>query len=205
MAKKDKRVDAYIAKAQPFAKPILTHLRALVHATIPEVEEEIKWGFPHFTYKGMYAGMSAFKGHCSFGFWKHALVAEQMKASRERGEGAMGSFGKITSMDDLPTDAVLKKWLLAAKKLNDAGVKPVKKKVVPAKDRVLEVPVYFAAAVKKDKKAQATWDGFSYSARKEYVEWVTEAKAEATRDKRLAQTVEWLAEGKRRNWKYENC
>lgn len=204
MGKKDARVDAFIAKSAPFARPILKHLRAIMHETVPDVTEEMKWSFPHFSYKGMFCGMSAFKEHCSFGFWKHALVAERVGGLKGRGEGAMGSLGRIVSLDDLPSDAVLKKMIKAAAALNDEGVK-VKKKATPVKDRVLEVPAYFSAAVKKNKKAAAAFEAFPYSCKKEYVEWVTEAKTEPTREKRLATTVEWLAKGKRRNWKYENC
>jgi hypothetical protein len=205
MGTRDPRVDAYIAKSAPFARPILKHLRALVHEAVPTVSEEIKWGFPHFSYKGMFCAISAFKEHCAFGFWKHPLVAERVEGLKGRGEGAMGSLGRLTAMSDLPSDAALKKMIKVAAALNDEGVKVAKKKVTPVKDRVLAVPAYFAQAVKANKKAAATFDGFPYSAKKEYVEWVTEAKTDVTRDKRLATTVEWLAEGKRRNWKYENC
>jgi hypothetical protein len=205
MGKKDPRVDAFIANAAPFAKPILKHLRALVHATVPEVTEEMKWSFPHFSYKGMFCGMSAFKEHASFGFWKHALVTERVSGLKGRGEGAMGSLGRLGSLKDLPSDASLKKMIKAAAALNDEGVKPAKRKVMLSKDRVLDIPSCFAAAVRKNKKAAATFAAFPYSCQKEYVQWVTEAKTAPTRDRRLATTVEWLAEGKRRNWKYENC
>lgn len=204
MGKKDARVDAYIAKAQPFAKPILEHLRALVHQHVPDVVEEVKWSMPCFTYKGMLANMASFKAHATFGFWKGALVAERSKALPKKGQEAMGQFGRITSVKDLPSDAVMAKLLKIAMALNDEGVKPVKKKT-PKAEQVLTVPLYFTKALKANPKAKATFDAFPYSCRKEYVAWVTEAKAEATRDRRLAQAVEWMAEGKRRNWKYENC
>lgn len=204
MGKKDARVDAYIAKAQPFAKPIMQHLRALVHAHIPDVEETVKWGFPCFLYKGMFANMAAFKAHVSFGFWKGALVAERSKVLPRKGQEAMGQFGRLASVDDLPSDAVMVKLFKIAMALNDDGVKVVKKKT-PKAEQVLTIPPYFTKALKANAKAKATFDAFPYSCRKEYVAWVTEAKAEATRDRRLAQAVEWMAEGKRRNWKYENC
>jgi uncharacterized protein YdeI (YjbR/CyaY-like superfamily) len=205
MGKKDPKVDAYIAKAPPFAKPILEHIRSLVHANVPDVAEEMKWSFPHFTYKGMFAGVSAFKAHCSFGFWKHAIVAERAKELPKKGLEAMGQFGRLTTVHDLPSDAVMKKLLKIAMAVNDDGVKAPARKVTPVKDRVLDIPAYFTKAVKANAKAKAVFDAFPYSSKKEYVVWVTEAKSEATRDKRLAQAVEWLAEGKRRNWKYENC
>lgn len=205
MGVKDPRVDAYIAKAQPFARPILEHIRALVHATVPEVTEEMKWSFPHFSYKGMFAAMSAFKAHCAFGFWKGALVAQRSAALPAKGREAMGQFGRITSVKDLPSDAVMRKLLRIAVALNDEGVRPARKKARPVADRVLEIPSYFLKAVRANAKAKQTFDAFPYSSRKEYVVWVTEAKTDATRDKRLAQAVAWMAEGKRRNWKYENC
>ncbi len=205
MAKKNPAVDAYIAKSADFAKPILKHIRKLVHGACPDVVEEMKWSFPHFSYKGMFCGMAAFKQHATFGFWKANLMAERVKEMPKLGADAMGQFGCITSVKDLPSDAIMTKLIKVAVELNDAGVKAPKKKVTPVKDRVLTIPDYFMKAVKKNKKALATFEAFPYSSKKEYVAWVVEAKAEATRDKRLAQAVEWMAEGKRRNWKYENC
>ena len=198
MGTRNPRVDEYIAKAAPFAQPILRHLRELVHEACPEVEEEMKWSFPNFMYKGMFCNMAAFKAHCAFGFWKSSLVLG--KAEKD----SMGTFGRITSIDDLPPKRTMLGYIKEAKRLNDEGIsKP--KAAKPAQNKELMVPPYFLAAVKKNKKAFATFDAFSYSHKKEYVEWVTEAKTEETRERRLATTVEWLAEGKSRNWKYERC
>lgn len=205
MGTEDKRVDAYIAKSAAFAKPILRHLRELVHEAVPESGEEMKWSFPHFSYKGMFCAMAAFKGHCTFGFWKRGPVAARVKEMPRLGADAMGQFGRITSLDDLPGDAVMIKILKVAARLNDDGVKSSKRKVTAPKDRVLMVPAYFRRAVNENANAKATFAAFPYSCRKEYVAWVAEAKTEVTREKRLATTVEWLAQGKRRNWKYENC
>jgi uncharacterized protein YdeI (YjbR/CyaY-like superfamily) len=205
MGTKDKRVDAYIAKSADFAKPILRHLRELVHTAVPESGEEMKWSFPHFSYKGMFCAMAAFKGHCTFGFWKSGLVAARVKEMPRLGADAMGQFGRITSLDDLPGDVVMIKILKVVAKLNDDGVKNPARKVTAPKDRVLAVPAYFKRAVNENAKAKSTFAAFPYSCRKEYVAWVTEAKTEVTRGKRLATTVEWLAQGKRRNWKYEDC
>lgn len=199
MGTRDKRVDAYIAKAAPFAQPILRHVREVVHEGCPEVQEEMKWSFPHFSYKGMFCSMASFKEHCAFGFWKSALVLGDDPKSRD----AMGSFGRITALDDLPSKKVLLGYIKKARELNDAGVTVARPKSKGPKELV--VPDYFLAAVKKNKKALATFDAFPYSKRKDYVEWVTEAKTDATRDKRLATTVEWLSQGKARNWKYEKC
>jgi uncharacterized protein YdeI (YjbR/CyaY-like superfamily) len=193
----DPRIDAYIAKAAAFARPILKHLRKVVHAGCPEVEETIKWGMPHFEYKGPLCGMAAFKQHCSFGFWKGELVIE----GRAKGAEAMGQFGRLTALADLPSEKLLVGYIRKAADLNEAGIKrpsPAKAKVKKA----LEVPDYFQAALTKNRKAQQTFEGFSPSHRKEYVEWITEAKREETRAQRIKTAIEWLAQGKSRNWKY---
>jgi uncharacterized protein YdeI (YjbR/CyaY-like superfamily) len=200
MPDKDPRVDAYIEKSADFAKPILTHIRKIVHKASPKVTETVKWGMPAFEYKGLVCGMAAFKEHCTFGFWKQSLL-EQGAFSTEK--TAMGSFGRITSKRDLPPDAMLVKLVQQAVELNERGIKVEKTK--PAAKKELVVPDYLTAALKKNKAAQKTFDNFPPSCKKEYVEWITEAKTEPTRDKRLATTIEWLAEGKRRNWKYEKC
>ncbi len=193
MGKKDPRVDAYIGKSADFAKPILRRIREIVHKGCPEVEETIKWGMPHFDYKGMLCGMAAFKEHCALGFWKNKLVLE-------RNPEAMGQFGRITSLSDLPEDRVLLGYVREAARLNEAGVK-VPRKAREAK-KPPRTPADLAAALKKNAKARATFEGFSPSQRREYVEWITGAKTEETRAKRLGTAVEWMAEGKPRNWKY---
>jgi uncharacterized protein YdeI (YjbR/CyaY-like superfamily) len=199
MGTKDPRVDAYIEKAQPFAKPILRHLRRVVHAACPGVSEEMKWSFPHFDYKGIFCGMAAFKAHCTFGFWK----AELLDGLGERSKEAQGQMGRITSIQDLPSDAELTRLIKQAAKLNDAGIKV--KRVPKAPKAPVEVPAELSGALKKNKKAQAAFDAFSPSNRREYAEWIVEAKQDATRQRRVAQAVEWIAEGKSRNWKYERA
>ena len=195
MPKTDKRVDAYIAKAPDFAKPILTHLRAIVHEGCPECEETIKWNTPNFMYNGMLCGMVAFKEHCAFHFWKGKLVVDE-----DEKEGAGRQFGKLSKVSDLPSKKVLLAYVKKAKALNDSGVK-VKR---PARAKpALETPKDLIAALKKNKKAQATFDGFSPSAKREYIEWLSDAKSEETRLRRLTQAVEWMADGKQRNWKYQ--
>lgn len=198
MPSTDPRVDAYIKNAAPFARPILTHLRAVVHQSCPEVVETMKWSFPHFDYKGIFCGMAAFKAHCTFGFWKHTLLVEQLPAVDSKG---MGQFGRITAVDDLPSAAVLARVIKAAARLNDAGVKVPRKKAAPKPP--IKPPAYFVAALKKNKKARAAFDAFPPSHRREYLEWITEAKTEETRSRRLTQALEWIADGKSRNWKYE--
>ncbi len=201
MGKQDKRIDAYIVKAQPFAWPILEHLRALVHKACPEVEESIKWSFPHFNYKGeMMCSMASFKQHCAFGFWKASLMKDNTLLANAKGETAMGHLGRITSLKDLPSDAVMIRYIKEAMQLNDAGIKVEKKKPVSAKE--VEIPDYFIKQLKKNKAAQKTFEGFSPSNKKEYVQWITEAKTEATRESRMRTAIEWMAEGKPRNWKY---
>jgi uncharacterized protein YdeI (YjbR/CyaY-like superfamily) len=204
MAKKDPRVDACIANAANFAKPILRHIRKLVHTACPEVEETIKWQFPTFMYKGMLCGMAAFKNHCTFGFWKHELLFGRDGSAKRADEGGMGQFGRLTQLSDLPKDAVLLRYIKEAMRLNEEGVKvPLRSK--PKVKKPLVVPAFFRAALKRNKKALVTFEGFSYSHKKEYVEWLTEAKTEETCNRRLATTLEWLAQGKARNWKYANC
>ncbi len=202
MGKKDKSIDAYIAKSAPFAKPILNHIRELVHKTCPEVEEKMKWSFPHFDYKGeMMCSMAAFKQHASFGFWKAALMKDPVLVETARSEVAMGHLGKLTSLKDLPSDKKMTAWIKEAMKLNEQGIKVVKPKAAEKKEII--VPDYFAKALGKNKKAKKVFDEASYSFRKEYVMWVTEAKTEETRNSRMATALEWISEGKGRNWKYE--
>lgn len=199
MTAKDPRIDAYIAKAAPFAQPILKHLRKLVHAACPDVVETMKWSFPHFDHKGIMCSMVAFKQHCAFCFWKAALMFPAGKTGVEN--EAMGHFGRITSLSDLPADKTVIGYIKKAAYLNQTGVKVPPRHKSKAK-KELVTPDYLTAALKKNKKALATFESLSYSHRKEYVEWLTEAKREDTRRQRLATAIEWMAEGKPRNWKY---
>jgi hypothetical protein len=196
----DPCVDAYIKNSADFAKPILIHLRKLVHETCPEISETIKWGLPTFEYKGILAGLAAFKAHATFGFWKHSLLG----LGSRKDLGAMGSFGKMTSASDMPDDATVRRLIKEAMRLNDEGIKVHRPK--PSKEKKeLVVPQILLEALAKNHKAAETFNNFSYSKRKDYVEWINEAKTDATRDKRLATTIEWLSEGKSRMWKYERC
>ncbi|MES2430387.1 MAG: YdeI/OmpD-associated family protein [Bacteroidota bacterium] len=200
--KRTKEFDAYIAKSADFAKPILNHLRNLVHETCPDVEEKLKWSMPHFDYKqSPLCHMASFKQHAAFGFWKASLMKDKTLLEAAQSETAMGHLGKITSLKDLPSDKKIIGWIKEAMKLNDAGVK-VSKKTTSAKDEI-ETPDYFTKALKKNKKALATFEAFSPSAKREYLEWVTSAKTDETKISRLTQAIEWMAEGKKRNWKYE--
>ena len=198
MGSKDPRVDAYIAKSADFAKPILKHLRKVVHLGCPGVEETIKWQFPHFDYKGVMCGMAAFKQHCAFGFWKESLIFDRDKAAEKT---AMGSFGCITSLANLPSETTLIQYVKKAAALNEAGIK-APGRTQPKKREPLSVPDYFSAALKKNAKARKTFENLAPSKRREYLEWVTEAKRDETRSERLATSIEWLAEGKSRHWKY---
>jgi uncharacterized protein YdeI (YjbR/CyaY-like superfamily) len=201
MGKKDPRVDAYIANSAEFAQPILRAIRKVVHAGCPEAEETLKWRFPHFMYKGILCSMASFKAHCAFGFWKGKLLEEKLRGAVKGREPAMGDFGRLTSVADLPDEKTLIRYVKEAAALNDEGIpRPVKRP--PKGERTLVVPPYFLGALKKSKKALATFEGFNYSNKKEYVEWVTEAKGEETRKRRLETAVAWMAEGKARSWKY---
>jgi uncharacterized protein YdeI (YjbR/CyaY-like superfamily) len=201
MGTRDARIDAYIARSASFAHPILHELREIVHEGCPEVEETMKWSRPFFLYKGMFCNMSAFKEHCTLGFWKGRQILDA--AATASATEAMGQFGRITSLKDLPSRRVLIGYVKKAKQINDEGTKG------PAKTRApkpsLGVPDSLAAALKGNKKALANFDLLRPSHQREYIEWILEAKTEATRQRRLATTVEWLAEGKSRNWKYETC
>jgi uncharacterized protein YdeI (YjbR/CyaY-like superfamily) len=195
----DPRVDAYIASSAEFAQPILAHLRAVVHAACPEVEETMKWSFPHFMYKGMMCSMASFKAHCALNFWKAELLMGD-QANRE----AMGHFGRIASVKDLPSKKILTAYIKQAMKLNDDGVAaPARAK--PAAPRALEIPDELSAALKKAPAARKHFEAFSPSKQRDYAEWIAEAKTGATRARRLEQALEWIAEGKSRNWKYEKC
>jgi uncharacterized protein YdeI (YjbR/CyaY-like superfamily) len=201
MATKQSPIDNYISKSAEFAQPILRHLRELVHTAYPEIEETLKWSFPHFMHKGIVCSMAAFKQHCTFGFWKGALFLDGKHASAEEG---MGHFGRITSLADLPQDAVIISYVKKAVQLNEEGVKAIRKPKSQG-PRELEIPAALKSALQSNKKALATFEQFSYSHKKEYVEWIAEAKREETLDKRLKTTVAWLSEGKPRHWKYANC
>jgi uncharacterized protein YdeI (YjbR/CyaY-like superfamily) len=201
MAKTDPRIDAYIAKSADFAKPILAHLRNIVHETCPDVEESMKWSFPHFMYKGMLCSMASFKEHCAFGFWKGSLI---VGGDGAEGEPAMGRFGCISKLSDLPSKKVLSGYIKRAMKLNEDGVKaPARSKPKTPKEEV--VPDDLKKALAANSPAQACFENFSPSNKREYIEWITEAKTEATRSRRLETAIEWMAEGKPRNWKYMNC
>jgi uncharacterized protein YdeI (YjbR/CyaY-like superfamily) len=203
------KVDAYLAKVQPFAQPILAHLRKLVHQACPEIEETIKWSRPFFEYRGaILSNMSAFKEHCSFGFWGEEIGAVLREAG-VLGQDGMGSLGRITSVADLPADQEMLGWIRQAAAFVDSGqyTSPIaaRRKVVKPQKSALETPPELTAALRRNKKAAAVFAAFSPSCKREYVEWITDAKRSETREKRIATAVEWIAEGKQRNWKYQNC
>ena len=195
--------DALIAKAQPFARPILEHIRALMHQHLPEGAEEKKWSAAAFTYKGSIVSMMmGFKEHATFGFWYGKAVT----GGTGHEDAAMGSFGKMKSLADLPSDEALAKMIAKSVELIDAGVKPPQfagEKKPPKLEA--EVPPALAGAVAANPTAQGVWDKFTPGQRREYCEWIGEAKRDETRDKRIVEAIGWIAEGKKRNWKYENC
>ena len=196
---RDPRIDAYIAKAAPFAQPILEHVRERVHAAAPEAEETLKWSMPSFTIDGkILIGMAAFKQHAALNFWR----GQELKGA-EASRDAMGQFGKLTSVDDLPSDADLDALIRQAAVL--AKTAPAPRKVKHEPKPPAELHPEFAAALEASPKAREVLDGFSPSARREYIDWIAEAKQDATRTKRIATAVEWLSEGKKRHWKYESC
>ena len=198
----DPRIDAYIEKQGDFAKPILMHLRELVHAAAPQVTEAVKWGMPFFDYKGPVCQMAAFKEHAAFGFWKATLLSDPHGIINS-GAPAAGNFGKITVLTDLPSDEVLADFINQAIALNEGGVKANIKTTASTPKAEIAMPDYFAEVLADNPQAKATFDALSASHKREYLEWITEAKTIATREKRMATAVEWLAEGKSRNWKYK--
>jgi uncharacterized protein YdeI (YjbR/CyaY-like superfamily) len=197
---RDPRVDAYIEKSADFAKPILSHIREAIHAAWPAAEETIKWGMPNFTYNGaILANMAAFKAHATMGFWR----AKDVLGATETERSAMGDFGRLTSVDDLPEPDVMAEMVRKAAHAIEGGRAPRQLKSEPRAKHAM--PEELATALAGHAAANATFQSFPPSGQYEYVEWVAEAKRPETRDKRIAQALEWLAEGKRRNWKYENC
>ena len=203
MGKRDPRVDAYIEEAAPFAQPILKRVRDVVHAACPTIEETMKWSFPHFMYKkGILCSMAAFQQHATFGFWKGSLIVPARTAGAKE---AMGQFGRLSKVSQLPSKTVLAGYVRQAMKLDDAGVKSPTRSKPRGAPKPVVVPAVLSAALKKNKKAHATFEAFSPSHKKEYIEWITEAKSEDTRQRRLANAIAWMAAGKKRHWKYENC
>lgn len=202
MPNPDQRIDHYIDKSAEFAKPILNHLRMLVHKNCPDVVETMKWSFPHFEYNGsILCSMASFKQHCAFGFWLGSKMKDPHGILTPSGErDAMGHFGQIKSLKDLPADKILAAYFKEAMELTDKGEKLSRAKSEP---KEMTIPPYFLSEVKKNKAALLHFEKFSPSQKKEYITWIAEAKTEATRQKRMATAVEWLAEGKTRNWKYE--
>jgi len=201
MEQYDNRIDAYIAKSADFAKPILQHIRKVVHETSPLITENIKWGMPFFEYKGTLCQMAAFKQHCAFGFWKASRLNDPDHLLNPGEEAAAGSFGRVNSIADLPTEAVLRAFILQAMELNESGVRIAKPKANTEK-KELVVPDYFIHVLNENPAAKEAFEKFSYSHKKEYLQWITEAKTDATRQKRMEQAMEMMSEGKSRNWKY---
>ena len=205
----DSRVDVYIAKSKPFAQPLLNHLRELVHKACPGVVESIKWSRPFFEYKGVILGnMSAFKEHCSFGFWGEEIAAV-LREAKVLQPDAMGSLGRLTRIEDLPPNKQMLDLIRKAVAFIDSGqyTSPIaaRHKVVKAPAPALETPPEFSKALKANKKASAAFAALSPSCKREYVEWIADAKRAETREKRIATAVDWISEGKQRNWKYQNC
>ncbi len=193
------RVDAYIARSADFARPVLERVRAAYHTACPQIEEEIKWGVPHFAHKGMVGGMAVFKRHVSFGFWKSRLMKDP-HGLFTTGPKASMCVVKVGGVSDLPAERVLVQYIKEAVALNETGVKESRAKTVAKKPP--QAPADMAAALKKNAKARATFEAFSPSQQREYIQWITESKHDVTRQKRLLTAIEWMAEGKPRNWKY---
>lgn len=201
METRSPKIDAYIEKSQDFAKPVLEYIRETVHEFCPDAEETMKWSFPHFMYQGkILCAMASFKQHCTFGFWLEKEMKTMHEITRNIEKNSMFSLGKITKIEDLPPKNQLKKAITEAMELINMGV--TIKKAAPAKTET-EIPDYFQTALNENIKALKVFEKGSSSFRKEYISWITEAKTETTRNKRMEQSLEWLAEGKSRNWKYE--
>jgi hypothetical protein len=197
MGTRDPRIDAYIEKSADFARPILAYLRVVVHEACPTVDETLKWSAPHFDYRGIMCSMAAFNEHCAFGFWKASLVLDD---KNPKAQEAAGHFGRLRSVSDLPPKKTLVGYIKKAMALNEQEVQAPRPLKHPKKP--LTAPSYFMTALKKNRKALATYESFPPSQKRDYVAWITAAKGEVTRERRLATAVEWIAEGKPRNWKY---
>src|SRR5450432_1502625 len=198
----DPRIDAYIERAAAFAKPILIKLRKLIFQACPDAEEMIKWSFPNYEVHGsMLCNMAAFKEHCSFGFWKASLLMDPDGILHLAERNSMGHLDRLTSLRDLPADKIMVAYLREAALLNKNKIKVLRPKTAPKKE--LSMPALLAAALKKNKKASAFFESFSPSGKRDYMEWIGEAKTEETQNKRLATAIEWISEGKSRNWKYK--
>jgi len=204
MGTKNPKIDAYIVGAAEFARPLLMHIRKLVHAACPDVEEDLKWGHPFFVYKGPLCFMPAFKKHCSFGFWGWKVLQAKVNEAAGTKGNCLDKLKLITSVKDLPADKVLIGYIKFAAGLKDAGVK-MRPRPKPKARTELVAPECLTKALKKNKAARETFEKFSYSHKKEYIQWINEAKTEETRNRRLAQAIEKMAEAKPRNWKYLNC
>jgi uncharacterized protein YdeI (YjbR/CyaY-like superfamily) len=201
MGQYDERIDAYIAKSADFAKPVLIHIRDVVHRASPLITETVKWGMPFFDYKGPICMMAAFKQHLGFGFWKASRLSDPKRLLQGTDEeAAAGSFGRIVTLDDLPPDEALIDFIHQAIKINESGVKEPKKPATPKAE--LPMPADFDKLLRGNLAAMDNYEKFSPSKKREYLEWFAEAKSEATREKRMEQALEWIAEGKSRNWKY---
>lgn len=202
MGKKDTRVDLYIAKLPEFSRAICTRFRGIVHEASPEIEEDIKWGHPSFTHKGIVCGMAAFKAHVVIHFWKSALLTGS-HVRRATDDKTLERLERVTSVDELPPKAAIAAYVKAAVKLNDGAVRAPKEEAPPRKTKApLRTPPSLSKALARNARAKATYDGFSPSHKREYVEWIADAKSEETRDRRIEQALGWMAEGKPRNWKY---
>ena len=202
MEKFDPRIDAYIEKSADFAKPILKHIRQVVHQASPQITETVKWGMPFFDYKGPVCMMAAFKQHLGFGFWKASRLNDPdhlLQGSDE--EAAAGSFGRIVTLADLPSDKALMDFVQQMIKINESGIKEPKKPSAPKAE--LPMPAEFDKLLRENLVAMDNFEKFSPSKKREYLEWFVEAKSDATREKRMQQALEWIAEGKSRNWKYQ--
>jgi uncharacterized protein YdeI (YjbR/CyaY-like superfamily) len=163
------------------------------------VEETLKWSMPAYTLGGKIVLITAsFKAHMALNFWR----GQELRGEFAKAE-AMGQFGKIASMEDLPPDAELDRLIREAAEL--AATAPAPRKVKHEPKPPAELHPEFAAALDANPKAKAVLDAFPPSAQRDYLDWIAEAKQDVTRAKRIATAIEWLSAGKRRHWKYENC
>lgn len=199
MPKKDPRVDAYIAEAPEYARPILKRVRKLIHQGCPTAAETIKWGCPFIDYHGLLCGFAAFKRHCSLFFWRDIDVEAFLPKTNTAGAG-MGQFGKLTSLADLPSDTKLLACVRSAMEQRDSPASKPRRQRQPAKEPA--VPADLKKALAASRAAAKTFREFAPSHRRDYIDWITEAKRPATRTERVATTIQWLSEGRKRNWKY---
>ena len=198
MKRRSSEVDRYIRSSAVFARPVLRRLRTFFHRADPRISETIKWGVPHFEYQGILGSMAAFRKHVSVGFWKGGMIGDEAGVFESAGNRKMTML-RMRDVADVPSADLMLVYIRRAVALNERGMR------IPARKRTavrVAIPSFFSNALRANRKASDVFSRLSRSHQREYVDWLTEAKREETRQRRMATAIKWLSEGKPRNWKY---